>query len=153
MRGPRGTTSATDARPALQYPSHKAVESIIGLPSHFRPQPAITTMPTTVPRPGAPLPAGTQAIGQALAGSEPLVALTQRLRASQARLDAVLPLLAPAMRPHVKAGPIDETGWTLLATNSAVSAKLRQMLPALEAHLRTCGWPGPPVRVKMLSPG
>lgn len=97
------------------------------------------------------LPSGTQPIGQAMAGSESLVALTQRLRASQARLDAVLPLLPPLMRPHVKAGPIDETGWTLLATNNAVSAKLRQMLPALEAHLRTCGWPGPPLRVKMLN--
>ena len=100
----------------------------------------------------APLPSHIQPIGQALAGSEPLVALTQRLRASQARLDAVLPLLAPAMRPFVKAGPIDEAGWTLLATNSAVTAKLRQMLPALEAHLRSCGLAGPAVRVKMLSP-
>ena len=56
------------------------------------------------------------------------------------------------MRPFVKAGPIDEAGWTLLATNSAVSAKLRQMLPALEAHLRSLGLADPPVRVKMLSP-
>ena len=99
------------------------------------------------------LPSGTQPIAQAMAGSESLVALAQRLRASQARLDAVMPLLPPPMRPHVKAGPIDETGWTLLATNNAVSAKLRQMLPALEAHLRSSGWPGPPLRVKMLSPG
>ena len=108
--------------------------------------------PPTNPRARAPLPSHTQAIGQALAQSEPLLALTQRLRASQDRLDAVLPLLPPAMWPHVKAGPIDEAGWTLLATNSAVSAKLRQMLPALEAHLRSRGWAGPPVRVKMLSP-
>ena len=108
--------------------------------------------PPTDSRSRAPLPSHTQAIVQALAGSEPLVALTQRLRASQARLEAVLPLLQPAMRPFVKAGPIDEAGWTLLATNSAVSAKLRQMLPALEAHLRSCGWPGPAVRVKVLSP-
>jgi hypothetical protein len=108
--------------------------------------------PPTVPRARAALPSHTQAIGQALAQSEPLVALTQRLRASQDRLNAVLPLLAPAMRPHVKAGPIDEAGWTLLATNNAVSAKLRQMLPALEAHLRSHGLPGPPMRVKMLSP-
>jgi hypothetical protein len=57
------------------------------------------------------------------------------------------------MHAHVKAGPIDEATWTLLATNSAVSAKLRQMLPALEDRLRTLGWAGPPVRVKMLSPG
>lgn len=99
------------------------------------------------------LPPGAQDISQALAQSEPLAALSQRLRASQARLDALMPLLPPAMRPHVKAGPIDEAGWTLLATNSAVSAKLRQMLPALEAHLRNQGWAGPAVRVKLLSPG
>ena len=100
----------------------------------------------------APLPSHTQPIDQAMAGSEPWVALTQRLRASQARLDAVLPLLAPAMRACVKAGPIDDAGWTLLATNSAVSAKLRQMLPALEAHLRASGMASPALRVKMLRP-
>ena len=99
----------------------------------------------------APLPSWGQPIAQAMARSEPLTALTQRLRASQARLDAVLPLLPPAMQAHVKAGPIDEAGWTLLATNNAVSAKLRQMLPALDAHLRSCGWPSPPIRVKILS--
>ena len=80
-------------------------------------------------------------------------ALSRRLRESQARLQAVLPLLPPAMRASVKAGPIDEAGWTLLASNGAVSAKLRQLVPALEAQLRSQGWQGPPVRVKMLSPG
>ena len=99
------------------------------------------------------LPSFTRTIDQALADSEPLAALSRRLRESQLRLDAVLPLLPPAMRASVKAGPIDEAGWTLLATNGAVSAKLRQMVPALEAHLRLKGWAGPPVRVKMLNPG
>ena len=109
--------------------------------------------PLPDPRVRLLLPSDTHAIDQAIAQSEPLVALGQRMRASQARLEALLPLLPLAMHAHVKAGPIDEVGWTLLATNSAVSAKLRQMLPALEAHLRTRGWAGPPVRVKMLSPG
>jgi len=75
------------------------------------------------------------------------------MRESQARLGAIESLLPPALRAQVKAGPIDELGWTLLVSNSAVSAKLRQMVPALEAHLRTQGWDGPPVRVKMLAPG
>ena len=100
-----------------------------------------------------PLPSWGQPIAQAMARSAPLSALVQRLRASQARLDAVLPLLPAAMHAHVKAGPIDETGWTLLVTNNAVSAKLRQLLPALEAHLRAQGWAGPPVRLKLLSAG
>ena len=97
----------------------------------------------------APLPPGTRPVGQAIAASEPMVALSQRMRESQLRLASVLPLLPPGMHQHVKAGPIDETGWTLLATNGAVSAKLRQMVPALDAHLRAQGWPGPPVRVKV----
>ena len=99
------------------------------------------------------LPPGTRTIDQALAASEPLASLSRRLRESQARLDAVLPLLPLSMRQSIKAGPIDEAGWTLLASNGAVSAKLRQLVPALEAHLRSQGWAGPPVRVKMLSPG
>ena len=87
-----------------------------------------------------------------MAGSEALTSLVQRMRASQARLDAVLPLLPFAMHGHVKAGPIDEAGWTLLASSNAVSAKLRQLTPTLEAHLRNLGWAGPPVRVKLLQP-
>ena len=110
--------------------------------------------PANPARPGsAALPSHTLAIGQALAGSEPLALLARRMRESQDRLAAIAPLLPLAMRNAVRAGPIDEAGWSLLASNNAVAAKLRQMLPALEAHLRTQGWNGPPLRVKLLSPG
>lgn len=101
----------------------------------------------------ASLPSGTQGIADALAHSEPLAQLARRIQESQRRLAAIASLLSPAMRLQVKAGPIDETGWTLLVSNNAVSAKLRQMVPAIEAHLRTQGWDGPPVRVKLLNPG
>ena len=105
----------------------------------------------TPPSRVSPLPSGTLAIDQALAGSEPLALLGRRMRESQDRLTAITPLLPPAMRASVRAGPTDETAWSLLATNNAVAAKLRQMLPALEAHLRSQGWSGPPLRVKLLS--
>ena len=109
-------------------------------------------MATPPPRRSAPaLPSHTVAIDQALAGSEPLAMLARRVRESQARLAAITPLLPPAMRGAVRAGPIDETAWCLLASSNAVAAKLRQMVPALEAHLRTQGWDGPAVRVKLLS--
>ena len=108
--------------------------------------------PSTPRRGGPPLPTSTLAIGQALEASAPLALLSQRMRESQARLVAITPLLPPAMRASVRAGPIDEAGWSLLASSNAVAAKLRQMLPALEAHLRTCGWNGPPLRVKLLTP-
>jgi hypothetical protein len=99
----------------------------------------------------APLPPGTQSIADALGHSEALVSLGQRLRASNDRLAAVQPLLPPALRTHVRAGPLDEAGWTLLVDNQAVSAKLRQLLPALEAQLRQTGWPAVPLRVKVLA--
>jgi hypothetical protein len=115
------------------------------------PQP--TRPPVPPPKPKyAPLPTGTQAVADALGSSEVMQSLGQRIRASQARLAAVLPLLPLAMRRHVRAGPIDETGWTLLADNPAVQAKLRQMLPALEAQLRHHGWPGPAIKVRVLAP-
>lgn len=101
--------------------------------------------------PTSHLPSHTLGIGEALAASEPLALLARRVRESQDRLMAITPMLPLAMRAHVRAGPIDEAGWTLLAGSSAVAAKLRQMLPSLEAHLRTLGWNGPPLRVKLLS--
>jgi hypothetical protein len=97
------------------------------------------------------LPSRTLGIDQALAGSEPLAQLARRMQASQDRLAAVLPMLPPALRGAVRAGPIDDAGWSLLVGSNAVAAKLRQMVPALEAQLRAQGFDGPPVRVKLLA--
>lgn len=111
-------------------------------------------MASSPPRHGTPaLPSRTVAIDKALAGSEPLASLARRMRDSQARLEAITPLLPGALRAAVRAGPIDDTAWCLLVSSNAVAAKLRQMLPALEAHLRTRGWDGPPLRVKLLNAG
>lgn len=96
---------------------------------------------------------GTQDIRQALDACEPLVSLGQRLRDSQSRLLAVQGLLAPALRTQVRAGPIDAEGWTLLAGNQAVAAKLRQLLPALQARLIQEGFAALPIRVRLLPPG
>jgi hypothetical protein len=100
-----------------------------------------------------PLPSRTVGIDQALAGSEPLALLTQRLQASRDRLAVIQPLLPPAMRAAVQAGPIDDQGWSILVSSHAVAAKLRHMVPALDARLLASGFNGPPVRVKLLNPG
>jgi hypothetical protein len=89
-------------------------------------------------------------IRDALEGSTPLAQLQQRVQASRARLDAVLPLLAPPLRPLVRAGPIDTAGWTLLAANGAVAAKLRHLVPALQQRLDDQGWPHLALRVRVL---
>jgi hypothetical protein len=90
-----------------------------------------------------------QPLARALDNSEPLTSLLQRLRASQARLAAVQPLLPEALRPHARAGALDDTAWMLLADNAAAAAKLRQLAPELQAALDAAGYSTPPLRIKV----
>ena len=98
-----------------------------------------TSAPTSLP------------IRKALDQNDALARLSQRVLASRQRMDDVAGLLPAALRALVKPGPIDADGWTLLAANAAVAAKLRQMVPALEAHLALQGWPRLPLRIKILA--
>lgn len=87
----------------------------------------------------------------ALAASDPLSRLGERLRLSQRCLDSILPLLPAGLRSQVRAGPIDEQGWALLVPNGAVSAKLRHCLPALLQRLADQGLAVRDIRVRILS--
>jgi hypothetical protein len=90
-------------------------------------------------------------LAQALQRSEPLARLGQLLRDSAARFDAIRPCLPAALAPHVKPGPVDDLGWSLLAANASVAAKLRQLQPRLEEVLRERGWQVSAIRVKVQS--
>ncbi|KQW74156.1 MULTISPECIES: hypothetical protein [unclassified Methylibium] len=90
-------------------------------------------------------------IGDALAQSEPLVRLQALLRESNARFDVIRPLLPAALAAQVRPGPVDEQGWALLAGNTAVAAKLRQLLPRFEAALQQQGWKGSAIRIRVQS--
>ena len=92
-------------------------------------------------------------LATALDRSEPLGGLLQRVRESQARLQALSSLMPPPLRAGVRAGPLDEQAWQLLVDNAASAAKLRQMLPVLEAELRAHGWTQPPIKIKVLPRG
>jgi hypothetical protein len=98
----------------------------------------------TLPVPGTP-------VMQAIEQSVSLASLLQVHRQSVQYLAEVQNLLPAAMREHVKAGPVDENGWCLLVQNNAAGAKLRQLLPALSAHLRAKGHPVNTIRVKVLT--
>jgi hypothetical protein len=91
----------------------------------------------------------TRPIREALGANATLGMLLERLRESQARLATVHSVLPPAMRPHVRAGVLDETGWNLLAPNGAVAAKIRQSLPLIEQALVEQGWQATAIRVKV----
>lgn len=97
-----------------------------------------------------PLPdARTQALSRALDRSEPLAGLLQRVHASRERFEAIAPLLPAALRASVRPGPLDEMAWSLLVEHAAAAAKLRQMLPDLQAALSQRGWAQPAIKIKI----
>jgi hypothetical protein len=100
--------------------------------------------------PNSTLPAALP-IGEALAACAPLARLQALLRDATARYEAIRPLLPPALAAQVRAGPIGEDGWALLADNPSVAAKLRQLLPRLEAALQQHGWQGSAIRIRVQS--
>jgi hypothetical protein len=89
---------------------------------------------------------------QASQESPTLARLSELARDSVARLKAIEPLLPLALRSAITAGPIDGPTWCLLVSSTAVAAKLRQLLPALQAHLRTQGWEVSAIRLKVHMP-
>ncbi len=86
---------------------------------------------------------------QAAEDSPTLARLTELARESGERLKAIEPLIPEALRPVVKAGPIEGTSWCLLVGNTAAAAKLRQVLPALQSHLVNRGWQVNSIRLKV----
>ena len=88
---------------------------------------------------------------QALQMSAPLARLFARVQDSKARFDAIRSSLPVSLVAHIKPGPVDELGWTLLAANAAVAAKLRQLQPRLEEAVRDRGWTVSAIRVKVES--
>jgi hypothetical protein len=114
---------------------------------------------STYPKPKAAAPGGPSRvlphpplhvpISSALKGNETLSSLMQRLLQSQARLNAVRPLLGEGLAGAVQAGPLDEEGWSLLVANAAAAAKLRQLLPHLQEALLSQGFNEVPIRLKV----
>lgn len=86
---------------------------------------------------------------QASQESPTLSMLTALTRDSSERLRAIEKLIPPSLRPALQAGPIDGTSWCLLVRSNAAAAKIRQLLPAFEAHLRSRGWEVNSIRLKI----
>ena len=86
---------------------------------------------------------------QASQDSPTLALLTELTRDSTARLKAIESLIPTALRSSVKAGPIEGSNWCLILENNAAASKIRQLLPAFEAHLRSKGWGSTVVRLKV----
>jgi len=76
-----------------------------------------------------------------------------RVRESADRMQAIRSLLPPALRSSVQAGPLEEGCWCLLVSSNAVAAKVRQMLPALQAQLNSQGLGVNAIRLKVQNRG
>jgi hypothetical protein len=86
---------------------------------------------------------------QATQSSPVLARLAELATESTARLRAVQPLIPKSLWNAIQPGPIEGTVWCLLLDNNAVAAKVRQLVPALEAHLRTKGFDVSSIRLRV----
>lgn len=86
---------------------------------------------------------------QAAQESPTFARLAGLVRDSSARLSAIRTLLPAPLRASVQAGPIEDGAWCLLVSSNAVAAKLRQLLPAMQAHLNQQGLPVNSIRIKV----
>jgi hypothetical protein len=88
-------------------------------------------------------------LSDALQASEPLARLAERLRESKRRFECIAPVLPGTLAAQAQPGPVDMHGWTVLAANAAVAAKLRQLVPLFVARLAEHGFAELPLRVKV----
>ncbi len=86
---------------------------------------------------------------QASQDSPTFARLTELTRESVARLRAVEFLIPQSLRASVTAGPIDGPVWCLILDNNAAAAKIRQLAPSLQSHLRVKGWDVSSIRLKV----
>lgn len=89
-------------------------------------------------------------LDQAIGDSPSLARLAELVRESNRRLKAIEVLIPAGLHAAVKAGPIDGEDWCLLVTGNAAAAKIRQLIPSLQASLLRQGCKVTSIRLKIL---
>ena len=87
---------------------------------------------------------------QAADNSPSLARLTELVRESNSRLKDIESLIPDALRPAIQAGPIDGQAWCLLISSNAAAAKVRQLLPLIQARLISKDRKVTSIRLKIL---
>jgi hypothetical protein len=87
---------------------------------------------------------------QATLDSPTFARLSELAAESSARLKEIQALIPEALRAGIQAGPIEGLTWCLVLDNNAIASKMRQLIPALESHLRSKGWEVENIRLKVL---
>jgi hypothetical protein len=86
---------------------------------------------------------------QATQDSPTLARLSELAMDSAARLKAIQTLIPESLQSKVRAGPVEGAQWCLILDNNSVAAKIRQLLPSMQAHLRSNGWEVNSIRLKV----
>ncbi len=86
---------------------------------------------------------------QATQGSPALARLVDLSKESVSRLKAVESMIPTNLFSAITAGPIEGPVWCLIVQSNAAAAKLRQLLPGLQAHLQSRGWEVTSIRLKI----
>lgn len=86
---------------------------------------------------------------QAVGAAPSLAALQARIRDSQRYLGRIQSVLPAALRSQIKAGPVQDGEWCVLVSNASMSAKLRQLSPALLGTLKQHGEEVTAIRIKV----
>lgn len=110
-------------------------------PAEFSTRPHYTSPMSTryLPPRAAPQSPDPLGFGQAMSQHGTLAQLGRQLQLSRRHLEVVAVALPGAMKRFVQAGTLDETGWTLVADNAAIAAKLRHLHPQLVRLLQEQG--------------
>ena len=75
-------------------------------------------------------------INQAAQEAPVLGSLLQCMQLSQQCSQSIARLVPPMMRSRITWGAVQDGEWCVIISGNAVAAKVRQLLPAFESHLR-----------------
>ena len=87
----------------------------------------------------------------AIEHSDTLSSMLNLQRRSATYLKTIETILPPGFSEQLLAGPIEDDAWCLLVKHNAAAAKLRQLLPAVSAHLRSHGHNVQKIRIKVMT--
>jgi len=87
---------------------------------------------------------------QAVENAPAIAKLGRLIQESTRRLQAIEPLLPPALKSAIKSGPVDDNGWCILVSSPAAAAKLRQLIPAIDRHLALQHYKPLAIRLKIM---
>lgn len=95
---------------------------------------------------------GTVALSEALQDNPTLGSLLQRWRIAQQCMQAAKEILGPQLAPSLRAGPVEDRQWTLLASSGAAASKARQLLPRITQAVQSLGLEVDTVRIRISPP-